>query len=352
MSTSFLLYGAYGFVGEPTARMAVAQGLRPVLAGRNAAKVERLATELGLPYHVFDLDDARALDRALNEVPAVLHCAGPYMHTADAMVEGCLRTGTHYMDITGEIPVFQAIAARDAAAKACGVMLLPGVGFDVVPTDCLALYLKQRLPSATQLQLAFQIRGPAGLPPGTQRTAIELLPYGDKVRRHGQLVAPESPGQRREVDFGTGPVTVTQLTWGDVFTAYFSTGIPNIEVYTVLPRAMRRGMALMRRMRPLFKLPFMRALAQRAVGEGSTAEERGRSTAHVWGQVRDELGATATARLHGPEATVVWTAGAALTAMRHVLNDDVHPGYQTPARAYGADFVLEVEGVVREDVEG
>jgi short subunit dehydrogenase-like uncharacterized protein len=73
-------------------------------------------------------------------------------------------------------------------------MLLPGVGFDVVPTDCLALHLKQRLPSATRLRLAFQSVGPAGLPPGTQRTAIELLNYGDRVRRNGKLVRPQTGG--------------------------------------------------------------------------------------------------------------------------------------------------------------
>src|SRR5688500_14643652 len=191
MERPFLIYGANGYVGEGAARLAVTQGLRPVLAGRNAAKIETLAEELGLEHHAFGLDDPAALDRAMAGVPLVLHLAGPYLHTSRPMVDACLRAGVNYLDITGEIPVFQQLAAREAEAKERNVMLLPAVGFDVVPTDCLAVHLHQRLPTATHLTLAFHSVGPAGLPPGTQRTAIELLPFGDRVRRDGRLIVPE-----------------------------------------------------------------------------------------------------------------------------------------------------------------
>ena len=179
-------------------------------------------------------------------VTVVLNCAGPFVHTFKPMADACLRTGVHYLDITGEIPVYEGLAALDAQAKARGVMLLPGVGFDVVPTDCLALHLKQRLPSASHLALAFRTEGPGGLPPGTQRTMIELLPYGDRVRRNGLLVVPERGVKTRAIDFGQGPVVATRLTWGDVFTAYHTTGIPNIEDYLVVPEATRRRLAKMR----------------------------------------------------------------------------------------------------------
>jgi short subunit dehydrogenase-like uncharacterized protein len=165
MSSTFLLYGATGFVGDFTARLAIEYGLQPILAGRDAAKLERMATELGVEYRVASLDDPGTIDQALTDTTVVLHCAGPYLHTSKPMVEACLRTGAHYLDLTGEIPVYEALASRDIEAKSCGVMLLPGVGFDVVPTDCLAVHLKQRLPSAIRLTLAFQGKGPAGLPP-------------------------------------------------------------------------------------------------------------------------------------------------------------------------------------------
>ena len=347
---SFLIYGANGYVGEAAARLAVAQGLKPVLAGRNAAVIERLGHELGLECRPCALDDAAALERALRDMPVVLHCAGPYKFTSRAMADACLRGGVHYLDITGEIPVFEALAARDAEAQARGVMLLPAVGFDVVPTDCLAVHLAGQLPQATKLELAFQSVGPAGLPPGTQRTMIELLPFGDRVRRGGQLVVPERGEKLRQVDFGQGPVEAVRFTWGDVFTAFHSTGIPDIEVFVALPPAMRRQMALTKALRPLFSLAPMRALAQRGVQTGPSALARVATVTHVWGQVSDAQGRSAAARLHGPEAGLVWTTRSALAAVRRVLAGDARPGYQTPAKAFGPDFVLECEGVEREDV--
>ncbi len=350
MPSGFLLYGATGYVGDATARLAVQQGLQPILAGRNATKIERLATDLGVEYRVFSLEDSTTINRTLQEMTVVLHCAGPYLYTSKPMVEACLRTGTHYLDLTGEIPVYQALAARDADAKARGVMLLPGVGFDVVPTDCLAVHLKQRLPSASRLTLAFHSQGPAGLPPGTQRTLIELIPYGNLVRRNGRLVSPERARTPRMVDFGRGPVQATQLTWGDVFMAYYSTGIPNIEDYAVLSEALRRQLAAMHYLRPLFKLAAFRNVLKRGVKPGSTADERAKTMTHVWGEVEDDQGRKAVSRLHGPEAGVIWTARAALAAVQHVLAGNASPGFQTPALVYGADFVLECEGVTREDL--
>jgi short subunit dehydrogenase-like uncharacterized protein len=350
MRSGFLLYGATGFVGQAAARLAVQSGLRPVIAGRNGSELERQAAALGVESRTFSLEAPAAIDQALKDVAVVLHCAGPYIYTAGPMVEACLRTGTHYLDITGEIPVYEAIAARGAEAEARGVMLLPGAGFDVVPTDCLAVHLKQRLPSATRLTLAFQTRGPAGLPPGTQRTMVELIPYGNRVRRNGRLERPEQALKTRPVDFGRGPVEVTRLTWGDVFTAYYSTGIPNIEDYAALPEAMRRQLAWLEYIRPLFKLSLVRNLLKRGVRPGPSEDKRARTVTDVWGEVEDDQGRKAVSRLHGPEAGVVWTARAALAAVRKVLDGSAPPGFQTPARAYGADFVLASEGVTREDV--
>jgi short subunit dehydrogenase-like uncharacterized protein len=253
MLPRFLIYGANGYVGEAAARLAVEQGLEPILAGRNETAIAFLAKELGLEHRISALDDAAGLDRALKDVPLVLHLAGPYQTTARPMVEACLRAGAHYLDITGEIPVLEWLSKRDADAKVKGVMLLPAVGFDVAATDCLAAHLQRRLPTATRLTLGFQSVGPAGLPPGTQRTGIELLPYADVVRRGGRLVAPEPGAGTRTMHFGNGAVEATRITWGDVFTAYHTTGIPDIEVYTVLSAPARRALALVRRLRPLFR---------------------------------------------------------------------------------------------------
>jgi short subunit dehydrogenase-like uncharacterized protein len=351
MSSECLLYGATGFVGEAIARMAVQRGLKPILAGRHAERVKALATELGVESRVFRLDDSKAMDAALGLSPVVLHCAGPFIHTFRPVLEGCLRTGTHYLDITGEIPVYQALADRDAEAKTRHVMLLPGVGFDVVPTDCLALHLKQRLPSATRLALAFTSHGPAGLPPGTQKTSIELIPYGGRVRRNGQLVPFPAERETRMINFGRGPEQAILFPWGDVFTAFYSTGIPNISDYFVLPPALGQRMGMMSRLRPMLKFSVVRQMMQSQVMPGPIPAARAATRVDVWGQVEDDAGGHATARLHGPEAGVEWTGLAALAVVRRVLAGEAPEGFQTPARAYGADLVMECEGVTREDVD-
>jgi len=350
MSSAFLLYGATGFAGEAIARLAVEYDLEPILAGRDAIRIEELATELGVEHRAFDLRDPHKIEQALKDVTVVLHCAGPFIHTSKPMVEACLQTGTHYLDITGEIPVYEAIAARDAEAQARGIMLLPGSGFDVVPTDCLALRLKERLPSATRLSLAWKSEGPAGLPPGSQRTAIELIRYGVRVRRDGRLKRPAQATKTRWVDFGQGPIQVTLFPWGDVFTAYYSTGIPNIEDYTFVSERMRKRMSALAYLRPLLKLAVVRNFLKRGVRPGPSVEKRARTITHVWGEVEDDQGRRAVSRLHGPEAGVVWTARAALAAVRKVLSGDAPAGFQTPAKAYGADFVMECDGVTREDL--
>lgn len=350
MNLRFLLYGANGFVGQEIAAQALRLGLQPVVAGRDAARIEALAERMGVEPRVFSLDDARAVDRSLEDVPVVLHCAGPFIYTSKQLVDGCLRSGTHYLDITGEIPIYAAIQQRDAEAKTRGVMLLPGVGFDIVPSDCLAVHLKRRLPSASKLTLAFSNDGPARLPPGTARTMLEMLPNGCQIRSNGNLVTVPRGMKKRLVDFGKGPQTALRLPWGDVFSAYFSTGIPNIEDYIGASKYLQQQLALSDWLRPIFKSRAVRGYFKRLLKSGSTPAERAVTRTTVWGEVEDERGNKAVARLHGPEAGVIWTAQTALAVVQKVLAGETAAGYQTPARVYGPDFVLENPDVTREDV--
>ncbi len=349
MAYDFLLYGANGFVGRELAPQAVQMGLRPLLAGRNEAEVSALARSLKLDYRIFSLEETDKLRAALRECPLVLHCAGPYKYTYKPMVEACIQEGVHYLDITGEMPVYMAQQGYDQQAKERGVMILPAVGFDVVPTDCLALYLKGKLPTAKHLQLAFSKKGPAGLPPGTAKTMIEMMPFGLKIRRDGKIIDAPDPGYTQEIDFGNRVRTAMRLNWGDVFTAYYTTGIPNIENFAAMPKTISRQAKLMGKLRPLFRFKPIRALFQKIVKGGSTPEERAATQMHVWGKVWDDAGNHAEARLTGPEAGVVWTVRAALACIRHVLAGEVKPGYQTPAGVFGADLVLECDGVTRAD---
>ncbi|HSD28720.1 MAG TPA: saccharopine dehydrogenase NADP-binding domain-containing protein, partial [Vicinamibacteria bacterium] len=237
MTGPWLLYGANGYTGELVARRAVARGHRPVLGGRRADAVCALAEELQLERRLFGLDDPARVDDALGGMSVVLHCAGPFSRTAKPMAEACLRTRTHYLDITGEVGVFEELAARDAEARAARVMLLPGCGFEVVPSDCLAVHLKSRLPGARRLALAYAASG--GVSRGTARTAIEGLGRGGLVRRGGALSAVPSASKTRRIDFGDGPRAAITLPLGDIVTAWHSTGIPDIEVYFAAPPGLR-----------------------------------------------------------------------------------------------------------------
>jgi short subunit dehydrogenase-like uncharacterized protein len=348
----FLLYGANGYTGTLIARLAVAGGLRPILAGRNRDAVAALAGRLGLPHRVFGLDDPVALRSGLAGVAAVLHCAGPFAHTFRAMADASLAEKVHYLDVTGEIAVFEGLARRDAEARTAGVMLLPGVGFDVVPTDCLAAHLKRRLPAATRLALGFQTQGRFSR--GTATTMAENLHRGGAVRRGGVLTPVPAAWKTRLIDFGRGPVGAMTIPWGDVSTAWHSTGIPDIEVYLAAPPWRR---LLVRALRPWARLlssgPVQRWLRRRiqAGSPGPSDEERARGVVLLWGEAADAAGGRVTSRLSGPEGYTL-TAQAALAVVRRVLAGQAPPGFQTPSRAYGPDFVLELPGVRRRDGAG
>lgn len=347
--TTFLLYGANGYTGRRIAREAVVRGMCPVLAGRDADMVAGLAQKMGLEHRIFALDDAAAVRTGLEGMKAVLHCAGPFAHTAKAMVDACLEARVHYLDITGEIDVFEQIAARDSEAMAAGILLLPGVGFDVVPSDCLALHLHRRLPSATHLALGFQ--GSGSVSRGTALTIVENLHRGGIVRRDGRLESVSSEWQTREIDFGEGLSLAMPIAWGDVSTAYRSTGIGNIEVYAAVTRWQLRMLRMSRPFRWMLRSPMMQRYMKRRVlagPPGPTDEERAKGRTLLWGEVDDGKGNRKVSRLRGPEG-YTFTIQTALAAITRVLAGDAPPGYQTPSLAYGPDFVLEVPGVERVD---
>jgi short subunit dehydrogenase-like uncharacterized protein len=348
--SDLLVYGSYGYTGRLVAETAVERGLDPTLSGRNRRRLRDQADDLGCAQTAFALDDASTVESAVADADAVLNCAGPFAETAEPMVDACLATGTHYLDITGEIDVFEAIADRDGAGEAADVTLLPGVGFDVVPTDCLAAHLADRLPDATELTLGFQ--GLDSVSPGTAKTTVGYLGEGGLVRRDGRLerVAPGS--LTRRIDFGRGPITTAAIPWGDVSTAYHTTGIPNVEVYMALPTpaiwAMRAGSLFSPLLGAGPVQSALRSLVDATVsGPDERERERGRSL--VWGEARTEAGERVVSRLETPE-TYALTAETAVEIAARVLDGDAPTGYQTPAGAFGPDLILDFPGTTREDV--
>ena len=344
---TILIYGANGYTGELITRFAAEQGLKPILAGRSESKIRPLAEKHGFEHRVFSLDVAAEVDAGLEGIDVVIHCAGPFSLTCRQMVEACLRTKTHYLDITGEIVVFETMARLDAKAKEAGIMVMPGVGFDVVPSDCLARHLKNRLPSATELTLAFC--GLGGISHGTQTTMTMNAGSGGAVRRGGEIVSVPAAYKTKEIDFGGFTKTGVTIPWGDVSTAFYTTGIPNIEVFTVVPPAVIKVFKLSRYFGWLLSWEPVNKLMRSRIPEGGPSDaERAKGKTFMWGEARDDQGNRVEARQKGMEGYTM-TALTALNIALKTASGNFKTGFQTPAGCYGADLVLELEGVERWD---
>jgi len=341
----WMIYGANGYTGKLIVGEAVRRGLRPVLAGRNAAALEALAQPHGLPVRVFALDNAAAVRTGLNGIGLVLHCAGPFSATSGPMLDACLEVGAHYLDITGEIDVFAACHARDAEAKARGVLVMPGAGFDVVPTDCLAAMLKRDLPGAGALVLAFEAGG--GPSPGTALTSVEGLGKGGRARIGGELRRVPLAWKTRTFERDGEARFAMTIPWGDVYTAYLSTGIPDIEVYMGVPPATASRLRRLRRLGPLLGLGPVQAWLKRQVQKkvrGPSEGTRGKTGCVVWGEARDAAGAEVRKRLRTPNGYDL-TVTASLGIVQRLLAGDAPAGFRTPSQLMGADYVLSLPGV-------
>ncbi|MEI9949992.1 MAG: saccharopine dehydrogenase NADP-binding domain-containing protein [Pseudomonadota bacterium] len=344
-----LIYGANGY----TAKLLLAElqraGVPAVIAGRNESEISQTAALLNLPSRVFSLDQPQAVDRALAGVKLVLNAAGPFSQTARPLIEACLRARVDYLDLSGELGSLGYAAECGEMARRCGVMLLPAVGFDVVPSDCLALHLAEQLPDAESLELS--IAASNLLSRGSAATFVEHAGSWVQVRRAGQLEPMRFRTQMRWVDFGSGERPTIAVSWGDLVTAYHSTGIRDIEVYFEATAFRWSAVTANQLCGPVLGGPASRALLEAAVkllpsGPRETARARERSV--IVGQVTKGR-ERRRARLTTPEA-YTFTAQVASRVIRAVLNGLRQPGFRTPAQLLGADFVLGMPGVVREEL--
>src|SRR5262245_60737562 len=344
MPKPWMLYGANGYTGELIAREAVRRGLNPVLAGRTAAKVERLASALGVQARSFDLENATTVRRCIDGAALVLNCAGPFSATAAPMMTACLAAHVHYLDITGEISVFEHARTLDAEARAAGIVVCPGVGFDVIPTDCVAAALKAALPDATHLALGFDSR--SGFSPGTAKTSVEGLAQGGKVRQDGRIISVPLAYNTRRIDFGDGEKLAMTIPWGDVSTAYATTGIPNIEVYIPGSSAMVARARRANWLRWLLSMGVIQKFIKRRIArtvKGPSAAKRETQPTFVWGEVTNARGDKRTARIKTANGYSLTVTGA-LAVVEHLLAHDMPGGTYTPATLIGPDLVMRLPG--------
>jgi len=342
---SVLIYGAYGYSGELITREACRQGLKPILAGRNAEKLKKLADELDLEFHSFDLNQNDILTNTLQNSQLVIHCAGPFSKTARQMIDACIKTKTHYLDITGEIDVFEYAHSPnvDNAATQAGIVICPGVGFDVIPTDCLAKTLKESMPDAEKLVLGFA--GGSAVSPGTARTSVESVAQGLLIRQDGRIV--RSKFKQRLIDFGHGEKTCMAISWGDVSTAYHSTGIPDIEVYLPASAKTLSAMKVLQKLRWLLKPGFIQHILKKYVDdhiEGPDSNKRSVNPSTVWAEASNSRGQRLQARVKTLNGYEVTKFGAVHVAKALLDQRFSGCGSMTPSLLLGKDLVSELPG--------
>ncbi|MEX2233574.1 MAG: saccharopine dehydrogenase NADP-binding domain-containing protein [Cyclobacteriaceae bacterium] len=346
---TIILYGSYGYTGRLIARECKARGLHVILSGRKEEPLTKQSEETGYPGIVADLDNTSALEKLLEKGRVLIHCGGPFQFTAKRIVEMCLRTHTHYTDISGEYQVFEMLASYDLRAKQTGITILPGTGFDVVPSDCLAVYLKSRLPGAARLELAFAM-SKGGLSRGTAKTMVHGLGDGSVVRKDGKLIHIPLGEKIKDIDFGAFKARCLNIPWGDVSTAWYSTGIADIEVYaaanskTIAAARMSRYFNWLTRSRWV-KNFLLRRIDNKKDGPG--AERINLSKSFLWGRVSDHSGNSETATIQTLSGYKL-TAKTSVLIAEKILAGNFKTGFQTPGGAYGHGLILEIENTTRQ----
>ena len=319
MNPTILIYGATGYTGKLVAMQARETHLSFEVAGRNGPQVTALAEQLDVPCRIFALDDPETIIASLAGVTAVLNCAGPFASTARPLMEACIACGVHYLDITAEYKVYALAEAWSERAAAAGVMLLPGVGWDVVPSDCLAMYLAAKVDQPQSLRIALQVAN--SMSRGSTTSVGEILGVGLLVRAEGTIVAKPDAAPAR-FDFGAGLLDSVPLSFGDLVTAWKSTGIPNIAMFVnIKENVMPEGVT--------------------AMPEGPSLEERAANRACAVAEVTGIDGAVVRARIDTING-YSYTPLAAVEALRLVATGQFKPGFQTPATVFGAGFAVSI----------
>lgn len=350
---TFMIYGANGYTGALITEYAISRGLRPIVAGRSESSVNKLASQHDLEARVFSLGGD--ISEHLVDVDLILNCAGPFSATAHVMIDACVEAGIDYLDITGEIAVFEGAAFRTNEFIANDIMVMPGVGFDIVPSDSISAHMQRRLPEATELTLNFKALGNSLLRAsrGTSNTLMESVGLGNRIRRNGAIKTIPFKADTHWVEFGQyGKGKVAGLPWGDISTAYYTTGIPNITTYMDIPIIARFLFRAGNYFPGFWQSRAMQAYLKWVVSmfpSGPNQEVRNSASSIILAEAKDSNGEIVRSILHTPEGYRLTTM-TAVAIIERVLTGERRAGFVTPAGLYGPDMVLEIEGVSREDL--
>lgn len=341
---SFIIYGANGYTGQLTVEYAIKKGVKPTIAGRNELQIKSLAEKHGLNYKIFDLSNTDVISENIQGYSLVLHCAGPFSETARPMMNACIQSGVHYIDITGEIAILEWAHKKSELAKSNKVMLMCGVGFDLVPTDCVAKKLKEEFPNATNLELAFYLKG-GSISRGTMLTMANNFGNTSYERRNGNLVEKPLGFRGKNIDFGVEEKFCMSIPWGDLYTSWLTTGIENITTFTTTSKLAYYALKMHAIINPIMRSGWFKRIFKNYIRKnitGPTPEQNKNGRSYIRGTAWNE-NKKKTVLLECPESYQI-TAQCSILIAQKVLNNDFKPGFQTPAGLYGSGLILETEG--------
>ena len=339
---TWMLYGCTGYSGKLIAQEAHRRGLKPILAGRYASNTKTLAYELGLPYRVFDLSDPLKIKEGIENCFMLFNAAGPFSATGIAMLKACISTKTHYLSLAGDVPILQELHEYHGRAQKADIVLGVGLGFDVIPTDCIAAVLKEAMPDATHLTLGFD--GMKTMSAGSTKEFLESLAEPFWARRNGKLVPFKMQSKKQR--FGDEEKLAMTLVWGDAVSAFYSTGIPNIDIYVPASRTVVAVMRALYILRPLFQSPVVRHWLNNLIDkwvDGPTDWARRSGVTNLFGEVQNSQGKRERVTLKTASEYELTYLGA-LHDIEHVLKHTPPGGYYTPSQLLGARATEEIDG--------
>ena len=351
MHKTWLIYGANGYIGKMLVYESIKEGLAPILAGRNGQKIFDLARETQLPCRVFDLT-SKFLNTFLEDCSLVVNCAGPYSTTSQKLLEACCETQTHYLDLSNEVWTYESIFEHANKWIRHDITVIPGLGFEVIPGDCLSAYLKRMLPDATKLSLGLSMRGTRASK-GHLRSFVEAIAYGGRIRSEGHLKKVPLAWKTKLIPYHALPSLSVAMPSPELSSSWMSTRIPNIETYVEMSTRSIRYLKMLRLFRPfLFIKPFLswvkKQLKHVAQPPHSRVYQKGKGT--IWGEVQNHAGVRKEFRIHTNEA-YQFTCQSVIVIVKKVLSGSIGRGCHTPSTALGPDFILTCNHITIEDIK-
>jgi len=332
---SILIYGANGYTGKKLAKYLLEQGLSPILAGRGK-DVETFANSLHCQYRVFKVDDAESY---LKDVDIVVNVAGAFSHTQVPLIEACLNTKTHYLDISGEYVDVNRVYQFDDKARAVGVVLMPAVGIFSAPMDLVAKLAAQKINEPTKLKIGFASTGKPSK--GSIKTALSKIQSVGVQLYNGEYIETSPASKELAMNIYHKDIGMVTHPWrADLLLAKLSTGINTIETYNGFPSFMVKMMR--------GKMKWLKVLMEkwliRYLPEGPNEAQQKSALIYAKAIASNDKEETSTAELIGPDA-YAFTVAAIFELSKEVVKQPELSGFLTPSQL-GIKWAKNIDGVL------